>query len=416
MLKIAHYNDVHTLLALGDYDRAVAALGSDWKGPGISPDRNGHDSHSYATLLMFCGVLTAEFGLMGSRLQEKSKDMLSRSIRLFGNDVEGAQLARAWLGTTYDRCGDFNEALAIADSLLESNDTSLEVMFCAAKTKAIALDGLGRPQQALDCLDEVSPTVAAVPSLLQGKFYLQRGITLRRLERYDEALDAYDLAMEHFHAAGSQRYEAAASNNTGTVYLYRNEFTRAHVLTEKAIRLFHDLGDQNHEGMAWDQSAQIYRREGKYHESERAARTAVSLLERGDHLDFLAEALTTLGTILVERGMSAIEPLQKAAEIYQQQNNQVQLGAVNSLMWDAVIKIKKLAKDTSTAMHKAVRPIEKIIIEQMLEKHRGHVSPAAKELGMSHRGLTEKIKQRFPELVEKCRPVKSRKRSIIKTK
>lgn len=402
------------MIALGDFGGAVLALGLEWRGPGIVPARSGHGDSSYASLMMVCGVLTAEFGLMGNRLLEKSKDMLFKSVRLFGDDLEGVQLAQAWLGTAYDRCGDFNEALALADSVLQNKDSSLSVMVSAAKTKSIALDGLGRPQAALDVLSDMATAVVVLPALIQGKFYLQRGKVLRKLGRLGEALEDYDLAMECFYSAKSPRYEAAASNNIAGVYIDLNEFTRAHILTEKAIRLFKSIGDQNHEGMAWDQVAQIYRKEGKYHEAERASLTAISLLETGDHSDFLAEALTTRGTILIERCMTAIEPLCKAAEIYRQQNNPVQLQAVNSLIWESVVKIKRLARDTSSAMYKAVRPIEKLIIEQMLEKHRGHVSPAAKELGMSHRVLTEKIRQRFPELIAKCRP--ARKHSIIKIK
>lgn len=414
MLTTAHCNDVNKMLALGDFQRAVEALGDEWRGPGITPERGGHDPHTYASLLMICGVLSAEFGLMGSRLQEKSKDMLSRSVRLFGDDLEGAQAARAWLGTAYDRCGDFNEALALADSILQSKDSNLEVMVTAAKSKSIALDGLGRPQQAFDSLAEMVITVKALSPLVQGKFYLQRGKVLRKLRRLDEALEDYDLAMECFYSAKSLRYEAVASNNIAGVYLDQDEFTRAHVLTEKAIRLFESVRDQNHEGMAWDQAAQIYRKEGKYHEAERAARTAVNLLERGDHLDFLAEALTTLGTVLVERAMSAIEPLERAAAIYEQQGNLMHLEHVNALMWNAVVRMKKIGKDTSAAIHKAVRPFERRVIERTLAKHGGHVSPTAKELGMNHHGLREKIAQRFPELIDKCQPVTLRKRSIIK--
>lgn len=411
--KKTRYSDVNEMIALGDFGGAVAALGPEWRGPGVTPSRNGYDDRSYAYLMMVCGVLTAEFGLMGNRLLEKSKDMLFKSVRLFGDDLEGAQIALSWLGTAYDRCGDFNEALALADGLLQNKDSSLSVMVCAAKTKSIALDGLGNPQAALDTLSEMANAVSALPALIQGKFYLQRGKVLRKLGRLDEALEDYDLAMECFHSAKSLRYEAVASNNIAGVYIDLNEFTRAHVLTEKAVRLFKSLGDENHEGMAWDQSAQIYRKEGKYHEAERASQTAISLLERGDHSDFLAEAYTTYGTILIEKGMAAIQPLQKAAAIYAQQNNQVQLQAVNSVMWDAVVRIKRLAKDTSSAMYEAVRPIEKLVIEQALERHDWHFTPAAKELGMTHRGMREKLKQRFPDLEKRCQPVIPRKQSIM---
>lgn len=406
------YKAVHGLLDLGDFAGAVAGLGSQWRGAGVIPSRDGHDTRTYAYLLMVCGVLTGEHGSMGSPLQEQSKDMLSKSVRLFGSDIDGAQAAKVWLGMAYIRCGDFNETTVLADSELQAKNCTLVVMVCQTKNKSVALDGLGYPQAALDTLSGVANEVQAMPSLTQGKYYLQRGVILRKLNRQDEALEDYDLAMEHCYAAKSLRYEAVVSNNMAGVYLDRNDFSRAHVLAEKAIRLFKDLGDQNHEGMAWDQNAQIFHKEVKYHQAERCSEIAVALLERGDHSDFLAEAYTTYGRTLAGIGRNAIQPLQKAAEIYERQNNPVQLQAVTAVMWDATVGIKNLARATSVAM----RPVERRRIEQVLKEHHGHVSASARDMGMTPRGLQERIKLRFPDLVERCLPPRKRKHSIVKKK
>lgn len=412
----SEYNTIMKSLAHGDYSGAIEALGADWCGAGILPLRNGYDSHDYATLVMYSGILTSELGLMGGNLQEQGKDMLSLSVRLFENDVESAQTARAWLAVAYERCGDFNEALVLADYLLESKDSSLEITVCAAKSKSIALDALGHPEKALQALDEVTSAVEGANSLLQGKVHLQRGYILRKLGRPDESLESFEAAEGKFQDAGSPRYEASASNNMASIYMDRGDFPVAHTLTEKAIRLFQEISDRVHEGAVWDQSAQINRKQGNLCEAEISARKAIALLESSDRLDYLAEAYTTLGSVLVEIGAGAAEPLQKAARIYGQTGNTVLLDSVNGLLWDSILKIKQLAKETSAAMYQSVRPVEGRIIEQVMEKHDWKIFPAANELKLTPRGLREKLKKHFPELYAKLDPVKPRgprRRSIM---
>lgn len=415
-LITSEYNSIADKLSLGDYSGAVEALGADWKGLGSLPELNGHNAHEHATLVMLCGILTVEQGLKGGKLQEQGKDMLSLSVRLFAEDVAGAQMARTWLAIAYVRCGDFNEALVLCDVLLASKDSDLEVTVAAAKTKSIALDGLGYPEKALEALNDIAGVTDAVKPLDQGKVYLQRGRVFWLLNRLDEAVENYDLAIEKFYEAKSPRYEASAANNMGAVYMHRGDFLRAHVLTEKAIRLFQEISDRVHEGAAWDMSAQIYRKEKKLHQAAHAARKAINLLEQTDRLDYLAEAYTTLGSVLVDIGMGAAEPLEKAANIYRETGNTVLLDSVNGLLWDSVLRIKKITEDHSTAVYASLRPLEERIIERVLDKHGWHVSPAAKELKLTHRGLTEKLKRHFPELHGKIGPVKARRKSIITTR
>lgn len=252
-----------------------------------------------------------------------------------------------------------------------------------------------------------------VGPLLQGKISLQRGFVLRKLGQLDESVESYDLAMEKFYVAKAPRYEASAANNMGAVYMYRGDFLRAHVLTEKAIRLFREIDDHVHEGAAWDMSAQIFQKERKLYQSARAARKAISLLEQTDRLDYLAEAYTTLGSVLIEIGIGAAEPLEKAANIYLETGNTVLMDSVNSLLWDSVIHIKKTTEDHSTAVYEALRPLEERIIERVLGKHNWHVSPAAKELKLHHTGLIKKLRKHFPELYAKCPAPVPRLKSII---
>jgi tetratricopeptide (TPR) repeat protein len=406
-------NRIVDKLSLGDYSGAIEALGDHWSGPGNIPDLNGFEPNEHAALVMVCGILTVEQGLTGGHLQEQGKNMLSQSVRLFGDDVAGAQMARTWLAIAYVRCGDFNESLVLCDYLLSSKDSDLEVTVAAAKTKSIALDGLGYPGKALEILDDIAGAVEALGPLNQGKVLLQRGTVLRKLGRLDEAVENYDLAIEKFYKAKSPRYEASAANNIAGIYMDRKDYLRAHILTEKAIRLFREINDHVHEGAVWDQSAQISRKEGKLCEAEKSARKAITLLEQTDRLDYLAEAYTTLGTVLVDIGVGAAEPLGKAATIYRETGNIILLDSVNALLWDNVVRIKRMAKEHSQAIHAAVRPLEHKILERTLEKHDWSRSPTAKELGLTRRGLRVMLENHYPDLLAKCDPIIPRRRSVM---
>lgn len=413
-LITSEYNQILCKISLGDYIGATGALDTHWAGPGNLPERDGHNPHEYAALVMLSGILTVEQGLMGGRLQEQGKDMLSMSVRLFEGHVDGVQTAKAWLATAYERCGDYNEALALADDLLASRDSNLDVTIIAAKTKSIALDRLGFSKRSLEALEDVAGVVEGVGPLLQGKIALQRGMVLRRLGQADEAIQSYDLAIEKFYDAKSPRYEASAANNMAGIYMDQEDYLRAHILTEKAIRLFHEIGDEVHEGAVWDQSAQISRKEGKLCEAEKAARKAVSILENTDQLSYLAEAYTTLGSVLVDIGTGAAVPLEKAASIYRETGNTVLLDSVNGLLWESVLRIKKMAESHSAAIYEALRPIERQVIERVLDKHNWRVSPAAKELKLTHKGLSDKLKKHFPDLYAKCPQAVPRLKSIIR--
>lgn len=407
------HNEILSQVALGDYGRAAETLGECWIGAGTLPERNGHNDHEYAVLVMLCGILTVEQGLTGGRLQEQGKDMLSLSVRLFGDDVSGGQMARAWLAIAYVRCGDFNESLLLCDDLLASKDSDLEITVCAAKTKAIALDGLGYPEKALEALDEIAVTVEAVTPLDQGKVHLQRGKLLRKLGQFDEALESYDLAIRNFREAKSLRYEASAANNMGAVYMYRGRFSQAHIFSQTAIRLFHEIGDQVHEGAALDMSAQISQKQGKFRDAERSAQKAIALLEQTDRSDYLAEAYTTLGSVLVEIEVGAAEPFEKAANIYRETGNTVLLDSVNGQLWESVLRLKQIAESHRAKVYESLRPIERLVIERVLDKHNWRVSPTAKELKLTPRGLSEKLKKHFPDLYAKCPVVVPRRKSII---
>lgn len=396
------------LADLGDFRSAKEVLGDLWRGAGLLPIRNTGDAN-YAWLVLACGILTIEEGALGGRFQESARDMLTYCERLMADDRAGVQAVRAWSGVAYIRSGQFHEALALADVLL-ADDSDANVTICASKTKCTALDGIGKTEEALKAIASINALLPLATVLNRGKVYLEHGRILRKLGRLSDALRFYELAGEDCLEANSLRYEAVAMNNLAGVYMDRGEFIRAHNSVERAISLFQRLRDQNDEGKAWDQDAQIYLREGNNRGAERTAAHAVSLLSKGDHASYLAEALITHGIVLMRTGQTrAQEQLIQAARMCSQIGSSAQAKEAYGLLWEMVVQ----AKDMADSLTKSLRPIEHLVIEYTLEKHDGRITPAAKELGLRHHVLEERLRK-FPDLQGKKRAARRRGKSLFR--
>lgn len=394
------------LCCQGDFRGAIELLGDGWPGVAAHPRRGARDDIDYARLLMVCAVISMNVGAMSLRpTQNAAKNMLSQSARLFKDHPE-AQSAKLWLGVAYLRCGENHEAIALASTLL-AESPNMEVVFGATMTKAIGEMQLGNVAQCLTTLDDIKSLVDTVPPLVQGKYYLNRGMALRGLDRLDEALAAYELAGEMFQQAGSARYEAAVSNNAARVYSERGEFVKAHVAADRAASLLHKLQDRAHEAKAWDEIARIYLREGNLRLAARASQKAVDLLSGSDHEGWLAEALTTHGVVAARRGVvEALQALQRAAEISERVNNAHQAEIAYSEMWNVVKEGKALIE--------VLRPVERLLIARALDKHDGSLTLAARSLGIRHQSLDFRIRTYFPDLMTKRKAPVHRRKSIMK--
>lgn len=408
-MEITILQTVAEFLCREEIGAAAEALGDDWRGPGIAPLRQGRDDTTYARLLMLCGVLTMKLGVMTlAPVRDASRDMLSKSARLFGDNPEG-QAARLWTGITYIQSGEYHEAIVWADSILTEGTSTADVTFSATLTRAIAELRLGDATKSLKSLEEIRSLYTLVSDISKGKYCLQLGIAYRQLKRRDEALLAYDEAAEQFHTAGSPRHEAQALNNIAGIYLDQGSLLRAQVYADRAVSIFRSLGDKGCEAKAWDTIANIHLIAGRYRFAVRAARKSVNLLTDSNQEGWLAEALITLAAAAAHLGHEeSVLSLTTAAEISERLGNQEQADLARQELWNVVRKTKELG----SRLLATVQPVEKTIIERALDKHEGRIARAANELGMKHQLLDKRI--RALGLSHKRQTPVKRKRSIMR--
>jgi hypothetical protein len=293
---------------------------------------------------------------------------------------------------------------------------------------------------------------------------MQRAITLKRLggvENLDRALIENTAAAFHFGQAGHKRYLARVENNIGSLLLQfgRHHEALAHLDRARATQIA--LKDTGTAAQTNESRARVFLTMGRNSEAERAAFSAVTVLERGGEAALLAEALTAQGIARARLGrfQSAREILLRAARTVEMAGDRETAGAiyltaieelhgfypaaeVAGLYGEADVRLnstseylsrlRSCAKITldvfqsqtgsgndslvSGSYRDEVKRFEADLIKRALDQSSGSVTRAAQALGVSHQALSELIKTRHRSLQSARTPRKPRRRSIIKKK
>ncbi len=128
------------------------------------------------------------------------------------------------------------------------------------------------------------------------------GIAERRDDYIDQALVEYAAASFHAEQAGNSRFLALVKNNVGFLFVSIQRFGEAHEQLDQARSLFEGLKDRGMVAQVDDTRARAFIDQGLYAEAEAVAARSVRVLEEGDELSLLAEALTTHGRALAKLG------------------------------------------------------------------------------------------------------------------
>jgi tetratricopeptide (TPR) repeat protein len=452
----------------GEYDAARAALGDLWSGFPERPEVAGLPAASQAEVLLRAGTLS---GWLGSArqipgAQEFAKDLISESIRAFEalGDREKVAEAQTDLAICYWREGGMDEArvwFREASSRAKSPANQLRALVNSTIVE-VSSNRLG---EALRLLDRAAPLLEQVEDAsAKGRYYMQRGIVLRRLggtENLDCALIENAAARGYFEEANHWRYFARVENNTGMIFLQLGRHSEALEHLDHARAVLVELEDFGTVAQVNETRARVFLALERYAEAEKIAFNAVSALEKGGEQSLLAEALITQGVALARLGRreSAHSVLKHAAEIAATAGDPESSG--NALLtiieelsdFLAAVQIKELyeqadrqlgdrldaeiverlracirlllAKATSLAVDQPLSDgsleqemgrYEAELIREALDQARGSVTRAAKLLGLSHQGLCYIINTRHKKLLEARKPVRVRRKPIIRVK
>ncbi len=333
-----------------------------------------------------------------------------------------------------------------------------------------------RFNDSLRILTEAAPLFDVIGGhALQGKFHNTLGLVFknlaegeRRRDYSDRAFIEYSAASFHFQIAGHVVYQGCVENNLGFLLLTVGKLAEAHQHLQRARRLLAAVRDNAHLAQTDETQARVFLAEKRHTEAERAARSAVRSLEKGDEQSLLAEALTTYGTVLarMRRNARAEAILKRAIVIAETSGDLEAAGRARltiieelesispkeavAIYSDAVDLLKqhqdprvaarliacarRLLDALTTSVNspgnlsasprawdgfsfrKEILRYERTLIECALRDAGGVVSRAARLLGFNHHhSLISLINHRHRELLDARSAVRTRRRSLIAT-
>ena len=457
---------IHT----GQYETARESLGELWEGIGHRPEVERLKSLTAAEVLMQCGVLSGWLGgaQHTSGAQEKAKDLLFESLRIFQSHGQRAKISEAQyeLSRCYFRLGAYDEARVFLDKALnglEEKDADLKAKIFIRQ--AVFEIWTGRYHEALTVLEKAREFFEASSDALKGKWHSQRGLVLRRLataerrpDYADRAIIEFTAAIYHCEQAKHERYCGSNLNNLAMLLYQLGRYSEAHEHLDRAQAIYERHKDSGNLACINETRARVFVAERYYKEASRIISGVIQTFEKGSEYAMLADALTIQGIVWSRLGLheSSIHILRHAISVAQDSGSYSNAGLAaltlieehgkerlsDAELYQVFQRADELLKDTQDAeemmrlracaqivtrrligvrpsdknfvLPKALHDYEAKFFREALEAEQGVVSRAAKRLGIRHQSLIHALKTRHKELLSLRTLAQPRRKSIIR--
>jgi tetratricopeptide (TPR) repeat protein len=397
--------------------------------------------------------------------QEFARDLLTESITRFESLDQQDKRAEAMgdLALCYWRLGAQDNGRALFRQAIEAAQKSETKLRTLTNASTVEISS-GRYEDAFELLNAAAALLGEVSEdWIHGAYHYQRGsayLTLGGTENLDHALIEFSAASMHLANAGHIRHLAGVENNIGFVLLLLGRTTEALTHLDRARTIFVSLKDARMVAQVNDTRARVFLAEKRFADAERAIFAAIATFEKGEDASLLGEALTTKASIFAGSGKydSAREAFNRASEVAAEAGDShlagmaqlrkiEELGSVLSraevldsyrradgyigeqasqseyerLRLCRHIVLDKLENLDSVeegliggTLEDEVNHFEARLIARALEHYNGKVTPAARELGLTHQGLADIIDGRHSKtLAGVRRPKRNRRKSIM---
>jgi tetratricopeptide (TPR) repeat protein len=393
-------------------------------------------------------------------------DLLTESITLFESLKLPDKRAEAMgdLALCYWRLGAQDNGRALFQQAVEAAQKAETKLRTLTNASTVEISS-GRYTDALALLNDAAAFLAeASADWIHGAYHYQRGnayLSLGGTENLDHALIEFSAASMHLAKAGHIRHLAGVENNIGFIHMLLGRATEALTHLDKARGIFISLKDSRMVAQVNDTRARVFLAEKRFAEAERAIFAAVTVLEQGDDASLLAEALTTEGSIFAGSGkydsarsafnrtsdvaaaagdshFAAVAQLRMIEEIgdvlsrtellasYRRADQYLgdraseseleRLGLCGDIVLDKLEKLLSVEEELiGGTLEEEKNHFEAWLIDRALERHHGRITPAARELGLTHQGLSHILDGRQSKtLAGVRRPKRRRHKSIIR--
>lgn len=403
---------------VGQHEAARQVMSELWQGIGKRPKIEGLEQRTAAEVLLRVGVLTGCYQIEGA--QETARNLITESLTIFQSFKHGKKIAEAQaeLARCYFKEGRYDEARIIIQDALKRLHTDSELKAVVILRSAVIEWGAARYDEALRILNESAPLFEKINSYsVKGSYHNQLAMIFQTLaeagqrEYLDRAFIEYTAASFHFEEAKHKRYLANVENNLGLLYFTAKRYREAHRHLDYARLLMGSL--KNREGAAQvdETRARVFLAEKRNAEAEKAARSAVRVLEQSQHYA-LAEALITHGRAQARLGRieHARLTFYRALEISEQSGALARAGeAALCIVRELGGRLEDVqALSEKLPLVKELSRYEHDLVKQALIRGRGSVTQAARLLRTSHQHLTYLVEKKHKDLLPLRTPAKRR--------
>jgi tetratricopeptide (TPR) repeat protein len=287
----------------GEFDHALNELRGIWDNTTEMPNVTGLDNKMSAEIYLRCGALLGFLGHIRQipASQERSKNLLTHARSLFLEVYDKEKIAECenYLALAYWRMGEAREA----ESWIEESQSHEIASACDARLYSSVIRDLILLSQKRYAEIRVSfasskdTFLEFADDFLTGNFYMNYGIAAKNLGDISGALDALEIARNHFERSGNKIQIAMAENNLSQLYKRERRFQAAHSAIDRASKLFRQIGDRTREGFSYDTKALIYFDEHRFAEALATVNRAITILGTSENFGYLTETILTKSKI-----------------------------------------------------------------------------------------------------------------------
>jgi tetratricopeptide (TPR) repeat protein len=423
-----------------------------------------------AEVFLQVGVLSGWMGAsqQSTGSQEATKDLISRSIRLFESlgDTMRVSTARCDLALCYWREGAYDEARVLLTNAFEEITDTVWRAKILTRLSTVEFSA-GRYNDALTLLRTHAHIFdERLSHTLRGSFHNHLALLLKQLgtvegraDYLDQAIIEFTAAIHHYEQSGHERYRATNENNLANLLRKMGHYREAHEHLDRAGVILVRLNDAGLLAQVDETRARLLIDEKQFREAGRIIARAVQALEQGGGSAILADALTTQGVVWARLGDNerSINVLRRAVSVAEESGALSNAGlaaltlieehgtlralaedelydfyqrademlkdaqdseTVARLRVSAGVVMRRMAgirpDDKNFTLFSAVHELEARLIGKALDDAGGSVTQAARLLGVRHQSLITMLNVRHRKLLNKRKPVEKRLRSIIK--
>ena len=199
-------------------------------------------------------------------------------------------------------------------------------------------ESLSRYDRAQELLEKVDTSLARASLASIG---LNRAYVLTEMNRFDEAVQSFEITKEHCERHGLTLWAAIADRGVSQMHFRRGNYSTALRILEQVRRRHEELGDARRVGLCDMDRAEIYLELNLFDDAEKMAARAYETFHRLGNRYEQAKCLTHQGIALLKtfQDKDAEKALLAAREIFVGEGNEVWVGVVD--LWRAQLLTRR---------------------------------------------------------------------------